>query len=495
MIMFYSFFMFLSIKDRAYLHYVAYTISMSVFFLYTQQYLVYYIPFFSNNPSKTMYFSILLYVAFVAYYKLMRRFTNVEEKRPRLNHWLKVWIKVYYVITLIATCLMLTNLTWFFTFNDYLNALMLPVFFGFLVAIARIKSLLSRYFVLGSLLVISGGAVVVAAGLQGVPAYRVTFYFQLGVLFEVFVFALGLSVRFRLNQQKVQQAQEELIEQLRQNEELQANHAQELEETVEQRTAQLQNAYDSITDSVQYAQRIQQSMLAHPQEIAQHFGDCFILFKPKDIVSGDFYWFAQHQQSLVIAAVDCTGHGVPGAFMTIMGNDFLNEIVQSQHLTTPADILSELDQKITQNLKKQTGQADINDGMDMAVLTINYAENTLQYAGAKNPLWQVSNGQMKVVKASKFPIGSAQYLEDKVFDNHSLPLQKGDVLYLFSDGFQDQFGGSHDKKYMKKRFREFLLSMSHLPLAQQHQALTQEFEAWKQSQPQTDDVLVIGIQV
>jgi serine phosphatase RsbU (regulator of sigma subunit) len=295
--------------------------------------------------------------------------------------------------------------------------------------------------------------------------------------------------------------------QLRQNEKLQNNYAQELEQTVEERTFELQKtykelkgAYTKITDSVQYAQRIQKSTLISPSEIEHYFKELFIVYSPKDVVSGDFYWFheVKNEESnyLILAAVDCTGHGIPGAFMTIMGNDFLTEIVESRNIIQPNLILAELDKKITFTLQKETHMANTSDGMDIAIVAIDQTNKTLQYAGAKNPLWYVRDGQMNRVKATLHSIGYSDYFKntEKVFQNNVIDIQAGDNFYIFSDGFQDQFGGEQDRKYMKKRFREFLQKNSSFSLHQQQTMLEAELKTWKKDNEQTDDILVIGFQ-
>ncbi|MCU0443587.1 MAG: SpoIIE family protein phosphatase [Microscillaceae bacterium] len=251
---------------------------------------------------------------------------------------------------------------------------------------------------------------------------------------------------------------------------------------------------ESITNSIRYARRIQEAIIPEPPEVISHFKDAFIFYQPRDIVSGDFYWFSDRHHKKVVIAADCTGHGVPGALMTMMGNSLINEIVNEKGITNPSEILSELDKKIVQTLQR-TSDADkkpIHDGMDVAVLTIDSEKLEIEFAAAHNPLYYMQDGEMLQIKGSKFPVGSSQYGE-KAFDYNLVKAKEGDVFYIFTDGFQDQYSQESQRKYMSKRFRSFLLLISHLPMEEQRQKLIEEFHFWKSDSPQTDDILVIGI--
>lgn len=262
----------------------------------------------------------------------------------------------------------------------------------------------------------------------------------------------------------------------------------------------LQLAYDNITKSVRYASRIQEAMLGSGAQIKHYFADSFIFYKPKDIVSGDFYWFAYRENKKIVIAADCTGHGVPGAFMTILGHQILNEVINRQKITDPAQILSQIDKSLVSLLHKDAPQDKIRtkDGMDIAILVFDDSAGKITFAGAKNPLCYVTDSpegkkEMVRIKGSNLAIESVPSDFTKEFVNHTFPLRKGDVFYLFSDGFQDQFGGKENRKYFSTKFRAFLLSISELPVAEQEKKLSQEFANWKGTHTQTDDVLVLGI--
>jgi len=278
-----------------------------------------------------------------------------------------------------------------------------------------------------------------------------------------------------------------------------------LENLVDERTSELQTktveleqAYNQITDSVYYAKRIQQAVLTDPPDLIRNFQEAFVFFKPKDIVSGDFYWFAETSdpnKQLILAVADCTGHGVPGAFMTIMANDFLNEIVNSQKITTPDRILYELDQKLIDTLRKQSPSSDVHDGLDITIVRLDTTNKRICFAGAKNPLYYVRQGEIKQLPGSKFPIGGSTQYSYKFFELQELTVEPGDVFYLASDGFQDQFGGDLGKKFLKSRFRDLLQDISHLPLSAQEQQLNATLEQWQGLESQTDDILVVGFRV
>lgn len=248
-----------------------------------------------------------------------------------------------------------------------------------------------------------------------------------------------------------------------------------------------------IQDSINYAQRIQEAILPPVSEIAATFRESMILFKPRNVVSGDFYAFAQKNGKTVLAAVDCTGHGVPGAFMSMIGNDQLNQIIGEQGITQPAEILSRLNRGIRQSLK-QTEESESRDGMDIAICTFDHATNTVEYAGAQRPLWYISKGTFCEIKGNDISIGGTTP-GDYSFTSHSFGYSAGDVFYMFSDGYADQFGGHNGKKFMNKRFRELLSEIHMQPLEKQKELLLNNFESWKNDTEQVDDVLVVGVRV
>ncbi|MCH8331554.1 MAG: SpoIIE family protein phosphatase [Bacteroidetes bacterium] len=221
------------------------------------------------------------------------------------------------------------------------------------------------------------------------------------------------------------------------------------------------------------------------------------LYKPKDIVSGDFYWFSHQNGKSIIAAVDCTGHGVPGAFMSMIGNTLLNEIVNEKQITEPAVILSELHSAILNTLQQEGEDAQSQDGMDMALCIIDQKNNLIRFAGAKNPLYIIRNGTLEMIEADIHSIGGKSYMSGKEvepkFTGHEIPIEKNMVIYMFSDGYMDQFGGEPRKKFSSQGFKQLLLDNSKLEMHQQKAALGKAMEDWKGSYEQIDDMLVMGV--
>ncbi|MGZ4044503.1 MAG: PP2C family protein-serine/threonine phosphatase, partial [Bacteroidia bacterium] len=211
-----------------------------------------------------------------------------------------------------------------------------------------------------------------------------------------------------------------------------------------------------------------------------------------DVVCGDFYWFGQQGDEAVIAAIDCTGHGVPGALMTVIGNSLLNQIVTSTGITSPSNILTQLDKKLHETLK-QHGNIITNDGMDAAVVRYKLSKSEVTFAGAKRPLYMIKKGELIEIKGNKSPIGSFGHDLNKRFSEHKISMNKGDTLYMFSDGVQDQFGGENGKKFMIKQFRELLMEIQSLTMGDQAKRIEKEMHDWQRDYEQTDDMLLIGI--
>ncbi|MDX2302835.1 MAG: SpoIIE family protein phosphatase [Microscillaceae bacterium] len=260
----------------------------------------------------------------------------------------------------------------------------------------------------------------------------------------------------------------------------------------------LEEINEDLTNSIRYAQRIQAAITPDSELVISKFRDAFIYYQPRDIVSGDFYWFAEKKyldgQMKILIVADCTGHGVPGAFMTIMGNSLINEIVNEMKVLQPDWLLQELDRKLIETLSSRNGQA-IHDGMDMVVLMIDDRQKLIHYAAAHNPMYYVRKEKIHELKGSKFAVGSSQYKTRKEFKLHTVQAEPGDVFYIFTDGFQDQFGEKEKRKYMTRRFRNFLCTINRMPLKMQGEKVKSEFEHWKGNIPQTDDVLVIGFRM
>ena len=249
-----------------------------------------------------------------------------------------------------------------------------------------------------------------------------------------------------------------------------------------------------ITASIQYAKRIQNASLPKPVYIANQLKDFFILFKPRDIVSGDFYWVKKHEDKLIVAVVDCTGHGVPGAFMSMLGIAFLTEIVEDMADIKANEILNKLRSKIKNSLQ-QTGKLhEAKDGMDMALCVFEKNFSKMQYAGANNPVFIIRDNEMIIYKPNRMPVG-IYIKEQKSFTNNEIDLQKDDRIYLFSDGYADQIGEEKNKKFMIKYFKKFLLDIHKEKMIKQKEILENKLNEWKGNLRQLDDILVVGIKI
>lgn len=257
---------------------------------------------------------------------------------------------------------------------------------------------------------------------------------------------------------------------------------------------ELEQKNRDITDSIHYAKKIQEAILPDIKRLNALLPHSFVLFLPRDIVSGDFYWFKKVDETIIVAAVDCTGHGVPGAFMSMVGSVLLEDIVGKQGVLKPCAILDQLHEKVVESLKQNKVGNNSKDGMDIAICTINVNKRTLFYAGACRPLVIIRDGEIVKIKGDACPIGGTDY-QSTSYCAHEVKIEAEDSFYIFSDGFQDQFGGERNKKYMTTRLRKYISSISKLPMAEQKDRLQLEFTTWKGENEQVDDVLIIGFKL
>ncbi|HEY0029476.1 MAG TPA: tetratricopeptide repeat protein [Bacteroidia bacterium] len=249
-----------------------------------------------------------------------------------------------------------------------------------------------------------------------------------------------------------------------------------------------------VHDSITYAKRIQTAILPPDKLIKVFLPDSFVLFKPKDIVSGDFYWMENSREDsnkILFAAVDCTGHGVPGAMVSVVGNSSLNRAVREFGLSTPCKILDKLTQLVEETFERSENA--VKDGMDISLCCLDKSNNILEWSGANNPIWINRKGVMEKITADKQPIGVFEHR--KPFTNHSMQLEKGDLVYIFTDGYADQFGGAKGKKFKSKQLEELLLASREFSMEEQKQLLDKEFENWRSGLEQIDDVCIIGVRV
>ena len=314
---------------------------------------------------------------------------------------------------------------------------------------------------------------------------------QRNALIAIILLLAALAyITYRSYQQKkrdnliIQQKNKEL-EQAYEEIRVQRDQLQEQKNKIEKMHIQLE-------DSIRYAKRIQTAAMPSPEQLAKLFDEYFVFFRPLQIVSGDFYWAKKiSNRYIAFTVADCTGHGVPGAFVSMLGISLLNEIIQRREITKASDVLEELRKEIKSSLQQSTNFEDSKDGMDLALCIYDTQTHVLQFAGANNPMYLIRKGQLFEYKAVKNPV--AIYIREKPFETHYINLEPGDTVYLSSDGFYDQPGGPDGRKFMRKNFKQLLLKIWDLPMDEQKQIIEMTFEEWKNGYKQIDDVCVMGV--
>jgi two-component system, sensor histidine kinase LadS len=374
----------------------------------------------------------------------------------------------------------------------------------------------SGYFIVAFSLLIAGALLALFKNFGWLPRVFITEYgLQLGSAVEIVLLSLALASNIRLLKSENEKVQAQLLEELKEKYLVQAKAKEELEIKVVERTTEisLQKALieqknKDITDSILYAKRIQEAIGATEEELNIYFPDSFLIMQPRDIVNGDFFWMGLQDDYIFLAVADCTGHGVPGALMSMIGNTFLNEIVNNYGVTDTAEVLDLLRVKVIKLLRQH--ESESKDGMDIALLRVSQTKKQLQFSGAFNPLILVSkevdaglkefkclltNEEKKLIQvsANRFPVGIVSGMEHQNFNSHSWQFEKGDCIYLFSDGYADQFGGERGKKFKLAKLNEMLLRNNSDEMQMQKQKLLDSFEAWKGSEEQVDDVSILGL--
>ncbi|MEY3417344.1 MAG: hypothetical protein RL060_1456 [Bacteroidota bacterium] len=319
------------------------------------------------------------------------------------------------------------------------------------------------------------------------PFWKTTWFISLVSLFSIFVIYLVIVYRLRalekankVLEEKVRVRTQQVLEQK--------------EELVKQKTI-IENLYHDVTDSIDYAQKIQAAILPSEQQFKSVLDNAFVFFKPKNVVSGDFYWFAERSDRYIIAAVDCTGHGVPGAFMSMIGNTLLNQIVNERNIVEPAEALNNLHKGIRRLLKQDQADNLQKDGMDIVLISVHKTTHEVQYAGANNSLFYIENDEVKELKADKYSIGGLQKEQERKFTNHTLQITSKTTFFLTSDGFQDQFDEAFENKFSARRMKQLFLDMYHLDAEVQKNKLDTTIANWRGTEEQMDDLMVLGFTI
>ncbi|MFH2096373.1 MAG: SpoIIE family protein phosphatase, partial [Bacteroidota bacterium] len=316
-----------------------------------------------------------------------------------------------------------------------------------------------------------------------------------------FIFAAGLIyLLVYLNSRRLVAKNKKLEEIIR----IRTQEVVEQKEEIQEQKETIETILDDLNDSISYAKQIQEAILPPEEVLKENFDDSFILFKPRNVVSGDFYWATRVKEWLVFTVADCTGHGVPGAFMSMLGISFLNEIVRNKEITRAGEILDHLINSVIEALKQKDSliamdmrpdhKIAVKDGMDIVLCVYNTETGMLQFSGANNPLFIVkNNGELVEIKPDKQPV--AIHIEMHPFTNNEVSLEKGDRLYLITDGYQDQFGGEKNKKYKIVNLKQKFTENYRLPMNEQLDSLHNTFESWKGDLEQIDDVTIMGVRI
>ncbi|WP_375558890.1 7TM diverse intracellular signaling domain-containing protein [Bernardetia sp. OM2101] len=518
---FYNLLLFFIIRDKLYLYYVLMIIGIQLNVFYYYRYIYFLFPTSQRLILSCIVISHLFMIGGGLLF--MRSFLNVKELLPKWDKVITIinYILVAAVVTYITNHLLSSTPTW----NDHsgITAISLII----ILSIALIASILAfiigflvlrkgysaaRYYLIATSGLLLGGIFYVLSYLFNAYGIKIesdifTYLFQGGVVIQLVFYALGIGYQ-------VNRLEREKSDVLAENLELQKETTTLLEKKVKQRTVEIEQQKEEIeainsslmeqkglmekrnqdiTSSINYARRIQDAVLPDLRSFKRSVPNCFVLYTPRDIVSGDFYWFSQKDNEIVLAAADCTGHGVPGAFMSILGDSYLNQIVNLQGITKADSILSRLHGQIRRALRQSS--TENKDGMDISICVIDLENNHVTFAGAKRPLLYIQNDTIFEIKGDKHSVGGFQTKAENSYTSHQIDFNIPTAFYIFSDGYVDQFGGQYNRKFMIKNFKNLLLEIHKEPMVKQRQILDKRFEDWKGSNKQIDDVIVVGFQV
>jgi serine phosphatase RsbU (regulator of sigma subunit) len=545
--------LFFAIQGRQYIYFALYILFCAAFLFVSEGYLGEFLwkekIFQSVLVSSAQPFSLSLLTACFLLFGI-----SYLELRKHLPGWYWMVIVLLGLIGVRVVALLLSSIFNFIIggwFEDVvlivwaLAVAIIPLFLLVFPAIFRIQKGFKPawYFLIANAVLIPLTIITISSALNSFTVYTLNTSVLVRILevsgvyvaavIQILIFSIGIAVKMRLDEQKHKHAQKRIIDQLKENEKLKDKVNRELEQKVQERTSEIRDQKEEIesqrdeieaqrdlvfaqkkeiTDSIGYAQRIQAAILPHKSYLDEVIPEYFVIFKPRDIVSGDFYWIKEVNSSVVIVAADCTGHGVPGAFMSMLGITLLAEQLGKEKIDKPGEILGQLRAKVKQMLVQEGSIQEQKDGMDMAIAVINKEKRELQFAGAYNPLYLVRNKDLKSgteigteesvegdnsllfeLKGDRQPIGI--HWEEKKFTNKVVSLKEGDTVYVFSDGYVDQYGGVHRKKFKTQKFKDLLLSVQAESMDKQKQVLEETFENWRGDIEQIDDVCVIGVRV
>lgn len=500
-IVLYNLIFYFTLRDRSYLMYVLFMAFITFVWANANNYTFRYIfPESVNARLITIninYFAMSLGSIFYVLFTM--RYLRTKELLPR-------WHVALQFMVIIGALLFMLGVAVYLIWGTQIGfvSITMATLLYILISIATAINALRKKYAPAWYFIIGNGVLFVMLFLQMMhilPSDVVFGYItlvQVGSLVQVSMFSLGLAKRLSVIRDDREKAQEESIAQLKVNEELKEKVNRELEQKVSERTAELseqkkivEEKNKDITDSITYAKRLQDAILPSAKMWHETLKESFILYLPKDIVAGDFYWMEQRNNIVFVAAADCTGHGVPGAMVSVVCSNALNRAFNEFGIDDPGKLLDKVRELVLETFAKSADQ--VKDGMDISLARIDLNSREVIWSGANNPLWYVSSGVVNEIKANKQPIGISD--TPQPFTSHKVQLAPGDLIYLFTDGFADQFGGPKGKKFKYKPLQELVLSMADQTMLRQQQILLNTITEWRGNLEQIDDVCIVGIRL
>jgi len=492
--------LYLQMREVSYLYYIFYIVAFIGFFINKEGYIYELTPQFTSAPLNTFLLEI-----FLLFFLLFGR--SYLDTAKSLQAWDRILLMA---IGFIIGGLVLSFVTIALTSSGHYVPYFIQIIGLSINIISALASLFlailpafilrklhfgpARYFLIANIFLIMGAALLFFFNDFPIGKHGL----EIGVTLQIVTFSVGLGEKINVLKKDRELAQRRIIDQLRENATLKDKVNRELEDKVKERTQEIRNQKDQIEKqnkeikySFDYAKRIQSTVLPTNEVFEDLFAENFIFFKPRDIVSGDFYWISQKENKIFITASDCTGHGVPGSLMSMLGITMLHEIVNEKDFNSSDEILNELRSNIARTLKQEGKPGEQKDGMDMVLLIYDLKTRKMEFSGANNPIYIIRDGEMIEYKGNNMPV--AFYDNMTPFTRHTIQMNQGDRVYLFSDGFPDQFGGPNGKKFMYKPFKALLLEVHERPMEEQERILKMVFDEWKGNLDQIDDVLVMGL--
>jgi two-component system, sensor histidine kinase LadS len=497
---FYNLTIYLQVNEVSYLYYILYIIAFMAFFINKEGYIYEIMNQFTSEPVNTFLLEIFL----LCFLLLGRAYLDTKKN---LRSWDRILLMAigFIVGGLILHLAMITFSNRGYKIPYFLTIILLSIniisaaaslFLAIMPAFILRKKKFppAKYFLIANVFLIIGVILIIFFNDYTLGKHGL----EIGVTLQIVTFSVGLGDKINLLKRDREIAQRRIISQLRENAALKDQVTRELEFKVKERTReirlqkeQIERQNKEIKYSFDYAKRIQSTVLPPVDVFESLFSEHFIFLKPRDIVSGDFYWISQKGSKTFITAADCTGHGVPGSLMSMLGITMLHEIVNEKNFNHSDDILNELRINIARTLKQEGKPGEQKDGMDMVLLIYDRNTKELEFSGANNPIYIIRDSKMIEYKGNNMPVAYYDNMTD--FTRHTIKMQQGDRVYLFTDGFPDQFGGPDGKKFKYKPFKELLLEVHDRSMDEQRRILQMVFDEWKGNLDQIDDVLVMGL--